>query len=262
MADNLRLDCHPFPWTRRAVWELTLTADGSVCVGFVGGLLTCHALAKKWAWRGKRACKVVIMCPIYLVHYNIWESSLKTMAHTEGCHSGFTFTNRHKAFVPSEWIIDRPQIIQDNRMEGCVRVRVKLNVCVCFVWVSMCVCMCVTPLVFNFPAGPFCRAPQDKLPCMVVFERQCSAQRKGQGWNTGNRPIKIHHFDPADLPLLGGCTDTHTHTLTHEHALASQNYSQGIKGNILKIFPNILGKDSHSEKQTFTSKKTCWITEM
>lgn len=73
------------------------------------------------------------MCPIYLVHYNIWETSLKTMARIEGCHSGFTFRNWPKAFVPLEWIMDRPQIIQDNRTEGCVCVREKLNVCVCFV---------------------------------------------------------------------------------------------------------------------------------
>lgn len=99
---------------------------------FVGGLLICHALAEKRAWRGKRACKVVIMCPIYLVHYNIWETSLKTMARIEGCHSGFTFTNWPKAFVPSEWIMDRPQIIQDNRTEGCVCVCEREKLCVAY----------------------------------------------------------------------------------------------------------------------------------
>lgn len=87
-----------------------------------------------------------------------------------------------------------------------VHVREKLNVCVCASW-------CVCPMVFNFSAGPFCRAPQDKLPCMAGFERQCSAWRKGQGWNTGNRPIKIHHFDPGDLSIQGGCK--HTGTLMH-----------------------------------------------
>lgn len=71
----------PFHELSEQWWELMLMANGSVRV--VGGPLTCHALAKKKKKslvRGKRACEVVIMCPIYLVHYNIWETSLKTMA--------------------------------------------------------------------------------------------------------------------------------------------------------------------------------------
>lgn len=90
---------------------------GRVAVCFVGGLPWQPRLRPRAEhWRGLRACKVAKIRPIYLVHYNIWESSIKTMVDAEGCHSGFTFTNRHKASVPSEWIMDRPQIIQDNRM--------------------------------------------------------------------------------------------------------------------------------------------------
>lgn len=170
-------------------------------------------LHQERAWRGKRACEGMIMCSIHLVHYNIWETSLKTMTRIEGCHSAFTFRNLPKAFVPLEWIMDRPQIIQDNRTEGCVCLWENVNVCF--------VLVCVLPLIFNSSAGPFCKALQDKLPRMVVFERQCSAQRKGQGWNTENRPIKIHHFDPRDLLLLGGRgggIPTHTDTQTSERA--------------------------------------------
>lgn len=54
------------------------------------------------------------------------------MARIEGCHSGFTFTNWPKAFVPSEWIMDRPQIIQDNRTEGCVCVCEREKLCVAY----------------------------------------------------------------------------------------------------------------------------------
>lgn len=82
--------------------------------------------------------------------------------------------------------MDRPQIIQDNR--------------------TLCVC-----LVFNSFTGPFCKALQDKLSHMVVFERHCSAQRKRQAWNTENRSIKIHHFDPVTSHYQGGKGGT-THT--------------------------------------------------
>lgn len=98
------------------------------------------------------------------------------MVRAEGCHSSFTFTNWQKAFVPSEYIMDRPQINYDSRM-GCV--------------ISLCVCACVrvtphhhlNPLhsVFNYFAGLFSKASQDKLSSIVVFESQCTAQRKGRG---------------------------------------------------------------------------------
>ena len=129
----------------------------------------------------------------------------------------------HGTHEASDWTETRPlrvHTVRQTQREQRVLKSHKLPMwqrmfaCVC---VCVCVCVC-SPLVFNFSAGPFCMAPQDKLPCMVVFERQCSAQRKGQGWNTGNRPIKIHHFDLSDLPLLGGCTHKHTHT--HKHVLA------------------------------------------
>lgn len=44
-------------------------------------------LRRNQARRGKRACAASIMCPIYLVHYNIWETSLKT----KGEHWGLPF---------------------------------------------------------------------------------------------------------------------------------------------------------------------------
>lgn len=135
-------------------------------VCFTGGLprLLMLCIGAK-LWRGKkkkkRVCKMTKMWPIYLLRYNICESSIKTMMHAESCYSSFSFTNRHKAFVPSEWIIDRPQIIQDNRMEGYV----------------VCACVCVTPhqyltsLLAHF-AG-FCRTN-----CLLWLSLRGSAARK------------------------------------------------------------------------------------
>lgn len=82
------------------------------------------------------------MRPIYLVNSkHLGKFSKNNVGTLRAVILDLPSESVQKAFVPSEWIIDRPQIIQDNRMEGCVCERGKMNVCVC----SESVCVCVHP---------------------------------------------------------------------------------------------------------------------